>query len=105
MLNTTDIVTLAESRVGIQDPEVELRPNLEHFVAALNSDNALSALGETSVRKVLIDRTADRLEGIKWLRDYPAIGDEVIGQPVFLTGLPRSAYALKSIRFGVHSTA
>jgi hypothetical protein len=90
VLNTTDIVTEAERRVGIQDPEIELRPNLERFVAALNSDNRLSTLGETSVRKVLIDRTADRLEGIKWLRDYPAIGDEVIARPVFLTGLPRS---------------
>jgi Sulfotransferase family len=90
MLRVADIIAAAQERVGLEDPERVLRPNLEHFVAALNSDNELSALGEATVHKVLIDRTADRLEGIRWLRDYPEIGSEVIDRPVFLTGLPRS---------------
>jgi Sulfotransferase family len=67
-----------------------LRPNLEHLVAALNSDNKPSTLGEAAAYRTLVDRTADRLQAIKWVRDYPEIADEVIGQPVFLTGLPRS---------------
>ena len=90
MLNVADIVGEIETRAGIADPEVVFRSNLEHFVAALNSDNRLSAPGEASVRKSVIDRAADRLDGLKWVREHPQIGEEVITQPVFLTGLPRS---------------
>jgi len=90
MLNVADIVGEIETRAGIADPELVFRSNLEHFVAALNSDNRLSAPGEASVRKSLIDRAADRLEGLEWVREHPQIGEEVIAQPVFLTGLPRS---------------
>lgn len=90
MLDAAAIVAEAELGAGIVDPELVFRPNLAHLVAALNSDNQLTPLGEASARKVLVDRTMDRLEGLKWLRDHPEIGDEVITAPVFLTGLPRS---------------
>jgi hypothetical protein len=90
MLDVADIVAEVETRAGRLDSEPEFRTNMEHFVAALNSDNRLSALGETSVRKALVDRTCDRLEGLEWLRDYPDVSREVIAEPVFLTGLPRS---------------
>ena len=90
MLNVADIRAEIEKRAGICDPELDFRPNLEHLIAALNSDNTLSALGEASVRKSLVDRTTDRLEGREWLREHPQIGNEVIAEPVFLTGLPRS---------------
>src|SRR5260221_1078671 len=90
MLNAADIVAEIQKRAGIADPELGFRPNLEHFVAALNSDNRLSALGEASARKALVDRAVDRLEGLKWQRDHPEIEKEAIAGPVFLTGLPRS---------------
>jgi hypothetical protein len=90
MLNVADIVAEIQNRAGIADPELGFRPNLEHFVAALNSDNRLSALGEASARKALVDRAVDRLEGLKWQRDHPEIEKEAIAGPVFLTGLPRS---------------
>ena len=61
MLNVADVLAEIEKRAGICDPELDFRPNLEHFIAALNSDNTLSALGEASVRKSLVDRTTDRL--------------------------------------------
>lgn len=90
MINVSEVIAAAQQRAGIEDVELALRPNLEHFVDSLNSDNKLAVLGEASVRKSLIDRTVDRLEGLKWLRDYPEIANEVIKEPVFLTGLPRS---------------
>ena len=90
MLNVADIVAEIEKRAGIADSELVFRPNLEHLVAALNSDNTLSVLGEASVRKSLVDRAVDRLEGLKWQRDHPEIEKEAVAEPVFLTGLPRS---------------
>jgi hypothetical protein len=90
MLNVAEIRAELEKRAGIVDPESVLRPNLEHLVEALNSDNRLSSLAEASVRKVLVDRAADRLEGLKWHRDHPEIANEAITAPLFLTGLPRS---------------
>jgi hypothetical protein len=90
MLNVADIRADIEERAGIADPEPVFQPNLENLVAALNGDNRLAALGEASARKALIDRSVDRLEGLKWLRGHPEIGQEVITEPVILTGLPRS---------------
>jgi hypothetical protein len=90
MLNAPQIIADAEARAGITDSDLSLRINLEQLVASLNEDARLPARGEASARKALVDRTVDRLEGLKWLRDYPQIADEVIHEPVFLTGLPRS---------------
>jgi hypothetical protein len=90
VLNSEDIRAEAELRTGIADPQPALRANLEHLVASLNADNRLSQRGEASVRKTLVDRTTDRLGGLVWLRDHREIADEVIAEPVFLTGLPRS---------------
>jgi len=90
MLDAAAILEEARARAGISDPETAFRTSLDHLVRALNGDNTLSTLGESSARKGLVDRTVDRLEGLKWLRDFPEIGNEVIAEPVFLTGLPRS---------------
>jgi hypothetical protein len=90
MLSPAAILAEAEARVGIADSDWQLRVNLEQLVASLNADARLPPFGEASAHRALVDRTADRLEGLKWLREVPEIGSEPIVQPVFLTGLPRS---------------
>jgi hypothetical protein len=90
LLNADAIISEAEARVGVADTDTHLRRNLEALVASLNEDGRMPEKGEASVREALIARTADRLQGLKWLRDHPEIADEVIDRPVFLTGLPRS---------------
>ena len=90
MLNSAAIIAEAEDRCGIADADAVFRINLERLVESLNSEARLPAWGEASARRAIVDRTADRLEGLKWLRDHPEIGEERIAQPVFLTGLPRS---------------
>ena len=90
MLDAADIIAEAERRAGLADTERHLRPNLAQLVASLNHDARLPPRGEASARQALTDRTVDRLEALRWLRDHPEIGDEVIAAPVFLTGLPRS---------------
>jgi hypothetical protein len=90
MLDAARIVSEAEARVGTEDSEAALKVNLDQLVSSLNADARLPPRGEASAHKVLVDRTADRLEGLKWLHDHPEIGNEAITEPVFLTGLPRS---------------
>jgi hypothetical protein len=90
VLSAAAIIKDAEAPVGITDSEPFLHINLQRLIASLNEEAKLSARGEGSARKVLVDRTVDRLEALQWLRDFPEIEAEVIQQPVFLTGLPRS---------------
>lgn len=91
MLNAAAIIDEAQDRVGITDSDAtDLLSNLEQLVGSINADARLPDWGEAITHRALVDRTADRLEGLKWLRDYPEIADEAIVEPVFLTGLPRS---------------
>lgn len=91
MLDAASIVAEAESRAEIADSEAALfRPNLDRLVSSINAEARLSPQGEQSTRDGLVTRLASRLDGLRWLREYPQIGDEVIAGPVFLTGLPRS---------------
>lgn len=90
MLRAADIIAAAEMRVGIADPETHLHPALEALAASLNGDNRLSEAGEAAAHRNIIQRTVDRLEGLKWVQQHPEIAEERIEAPVFLTGLPRS---------------
>jgi hypothetical protein len=91
VLNAAEIVAEAEARVGIADTDApQLMRNLEALVASINEQARMPDWGEEITRKGLVARTADRLEGLKWLRDYPEIAEEAVVAPVFLTGLPRS---------------
>lgn len=91
MLDSASIIADAEARVGITDSDpVAIRQNLDRLIRSINTDQPLPKAGEPLTRKALTDRTADRLEGLKWVGEYPQIADEEIIEPVFLTGLPRS---------------
>lgn len=91
MLDAGAIVTEAENRARMSDPEAHLlRPNLAHLVAAINDTADLSPDSEATVASSLAARMVDRLEGLEWLSKHPDIDDEVITDPVFLCGLPRS---------------
>lgn len=89
-LTADEIIGAAEDRVGVQDTDTQLRPNLEALLASMARDGALSETGAAAARRGLVARTADRLDGLKWLADHPEIADEAVAAPVFLTGLPRS---------------
>jgi len=90
MLEAEAIIAEAEHRVGVEDSDYSLLCNLEALVASLNDDARLPAAGEAGARSWILGRTVDRLEGLRWLRDYREIALEPIAAPVFLTGLPRS---------------
>lgn len=90
MLDAGRIIAEAEGKAGMADPETHLHANLAALVDSLNTDGRLGTEGEALAHRSLVGRQADRIEGLRWLRDYPEIGTEPITAPVFLTGLPRS---------------
>jgi hypothetical protein len=90
MLDAATIIADAEEKVGIADSDPGVRGNLERLTAELNAEFPMSAEGEAAVRDSLLRDTVNRLEAIKWVRDYPEIAGEPIKAPVFLMGLPRS---------------
>jgi hypothetical protein len=90
MLDAAAIISAAETHSGSTDTDPSVRTNLSHLVEALNHEGGLSAAGEAMTRQQFIADQINRLDGLRWLRDFPAIADEVIEAPVFLMGLPRS---------------
>jgi hypothetical protein len=90
MLNAATIIAQAEDSVGIADSDGSVRANLERLVDSLSRSADLSANGTTLTLRHLGNDTVNRLEGLKWLRNYPEIAQEPILAPVFLMGLPRS---------------
>ncbi|MEO6716127.1 MAG: sulfotransferase [Novosphingobium sp.] len=90
MFDAAAIIAEAEAKVGINDPEPHFSTNLDVLTESLRHTGGLAEASIGPVRQGLVDRAADRLEGLKWIGEYPEIAEEVIADPVFLTGLPRS---------------
>ena len=89
-LDASSIIAEGEAITGVADAQPELHANLRVLVASLNKDGRHSDEGRANCRQALLRVVKDRLTAQKWHSDYPAIGEEVIREPVFLTGLPRS---------------
>jgi hypothetical protein len=90
MLSANRIIARAEDKAGFTDREPHLHQNLEALLASAAQDGRLSAIGLDAIERGMIARSADRIEGLKWLDAHPEISDESIVAPVFLMGLPRS---------------
>lgn len=90
MLDAASIISEAEAKVGISDSDPGVAGNLARLVDSLNATFPMSAQGEEKVRAALLTDATNRLESLKWVRDYPEIAQEPIEAPVFLMGLPRS---------------
>jgi hypothetical protein len=90
MLDAASIISEAEASVGICDSDPGVSGNLARLVDSLHATFPMSHEGEAKIRATLLSDATNRLESLKWVRDYPEIADEPIEAPVFLMGLPRS---------------
>jgi len=90
MLDAAAIIAEAERKVGIADSDPGVAGNLARLVSSLTANFPLSEAGEARVRATLLMDAVNRLESLKWVRDFPEIAEEPIAAPVFLMGLPRS---------------
>jgi hypothetical protein len=90
MLKAATIIAQAEDRVGAADTDRSVRANLERLLDSLDRHGSLTPEGTELTGRHLTNDTVNRLEGLKWIREYPEIADDPITAPIFLMGLPRS---------------
>jgi hypothetical protein len=57
------------------------------LLSSLEREGDLSPQGAKATHDELVERTVQRLEAIRWLRDYPEIADETIERPVLALGI------------------
>jgi hypothetical protein len=89
-LKAQSLIEQAEHQVGIGDSDRTVRKNLERLLDSLDRHANLTAEGIDLTGRHLLHDAVNRLEGLKWIADHPAIADESVVAPVFLMGLPRS---------------
>jgi hypothetical protein len=90
MLDVQAIISEAEERAGVSDTDApSLRCNLESLVDSMNA-HPMPPPSRDIAHETLVNRSAQRLDQLKWLKDHPEIAEERVEAPVFLTGLPRS---------------
>lgn len=90
-ISTEELIKEAGALASINNPDVSmLQRNLDLLVDAINSEADLREVVLPMVSHSLAQSLRNRLEVEQWVRDYPEIRNEVIEQPIFLTGLPRS---------------
>ncbi|MDE8651037.1 sulfotransferase family protein [Novosphingobium album (ex Liu et al. 2023)] len=90
MIELEAIIAEAEANAGLADPEPHLHRNLAALLASIAAGPPMHANGMAAMRRAMTGFTTNRLEGLRWLRDHPQIGEEAVIAPVFLCGLPRS---------------
>src|ERR1700744_1419649 len=66
------------------------RDGLERIVDALNSEASLNDIGQVIQHATISNALIQRLKIEDTYRQHPEIGDEVVGGPVFVIGLPRT---------------
>lgn len=90
-LNSTQLLEAARAATGLSDfGELPFREGLDRLVDAINRESTLSDFGKAAVPAMLIGRLVNRLQIEDWYRRHPEIDDEVIRDPVFTVGLPRT---------------
>lgn len=90
-LNSADLMEAARAATGLSDfGDLPFREGLDRLVDAINRESTLSAFGQAAVPAMLVGRLANRLQIEDWYRRHPEIEGEVINDPVFIVGMPRT---------------
>ena len=91
ILSSNMVIDAAVALADVSDPDLApFRGNLDLLVACINEEARLKPEAVPGVCRQLASGLRNRLEVSDWIRRHPEIRDEVIAEPIFLTGLPRS---------------
>ena len=94
-LDTASLLATARANTGLDDfgdsdPQDHWRTHFEILLRAIEQEASLNLLGRLLTRSDLLIYLQNRLEVTDWYKRHPQIDEEVIRQPVFIVGLPRS---------------
>jgi hypothetical protein len=70
------------------------RPGLARLVRSLEVDGHLTLFGRYFARRQIMELLSHRLRLVEYRKRHPKIADEVIRQPLFILGLPRTGTTL-----------
>jgi hypothetical protein len=75
---------------GDDDPDDHWRTHFDVLLRAIEREANLNLLGRLLTRSDLLIYLQNRLQVTDWYKRHPQISDEVVREPVFIVGLPRS---------------
>lgn len=90
-LSAQTLMDQAREITGLHDfGEPSFRAGLDKLVEAINKEAIPTELGEFAIPGNIVAKLVNRLKIEECYRLHPEINDEVIENPVFMTGLPRT---------------
>ena len=90
-LNIDDIHHKAKQKTGLTDfGDIDYLAGLEHLIKSTETEAKLSQIGRIAAKSALIDNLANRMLMVDFVKKNPAVKEEVIAQPMFIMGLPRT---------------
>jgi Sulfotransferase family len=94
-LDAASLLDTARANTGLDDfgdddPQDHWRTHFEVLLRAIDQEADLNLLGRLLTRSDLLIYLQNRLQVTDWYKRNPEINEEVIRQPVFIVGLPRS---------------
>jgi hypothetical protein len=90
MLDAAAILAEAAVKTGVADSDPAVAGNLARLIESLRRTGKLSTEGAAQTQRQFVTDQVNRLEGLKWIAQYPTIAAQPVTAPVFLMGLPRS---------------
>ena len=86
-----DLMQLAIRKAGSSDfGGTDFLPALEKLCDSLEQEACLTAIGRNIARTGLLSLLTRRLEITDYRRKHPAVAEQVIRQPLFIVGMPRT---------------
>lgn len=102
VLSVDDLLEKARKATGLEDfGDPFFLTGLAHLVASFNVDCPLNDLGRQAAEGMLLENLINRLQIEDWYRRHPEIDDEVIRDPVFIVGLPRTGTTVLGTLLGL----
>lgn len=85
------LMAQATEATGLSDfGDPTFRTGLDRLLESVGRESQLSERGKVGFPAAIVKRLVNRLEIEDWYRRHPEIEDEVIRDPVFIVGLPRT---------------
>jgi hypothetical protein len=101
-LNVEKLLDKARLTAGLEDfGDLFFLTGLERLVASFNNESDLNELGKITAEGLILENLVNRLRIEECYRQNPEIEDEIIRDPVFIVGLPRTGTTVLGIMLGI----